>query len=75
MAFVIFDERERQGLTQGDIDLLHQFILGEIQTSPEIRALIDQDPKPLVDSYKPIRDILRKRAEPLRARLKRATSP
>jgi hypothetical protein len=75
MAIVTFSDDERAGLSQQDMALLHEFILNAIQTSPEIRGLIAQQPKPLVDGYPQIRDILRQKADPLRRRLKGQAKP
>ena len=73
MARMIFTGREREGLSQADIALLHEYILDQIQTSAEIRAIIGQRPEALLQRYPRIRQILRRKVSPLRQRLQQQT--
>jgi hypothetical protein len=69
VADIVFSNDERQGLSREDIELLHQHILQQIQTSTEIRDIITS--KQLLDSFPRIKHILYDKVNPLRERLKR----
>ena len=69
MANIVFSDDERKGLSRDDIELLHQHILQQIQTSTEIRDIITT--RELLDRYPRIKQILHDKVNPLRERLKR----
>jgi len=70
MAIIVFSDEERAGLDQQDIALLHEHILQQIQTSPEIRDIITT--RELLERYPRIKQILHDKVNPLRLRLKGA---
>jgi hypothetical protein len=70
MADVIYTVEEREGLSDKDRELLHQHVLHHIQTSQEIRKIISEQRKKFVEMDSRIKEILRKKADPLRKRLK-----
>ena len=64
----VFSNEEVKGLTDDDIALLKQHVVQLIQTCPEIRDIILEDPK-LVTRNERIREILRTKARALLDRL------
>ena len=72
MSIILFDPEERAGLSREDLELLHQYILQQIQTNPEIRDIITT--RAFLNRNVRIKRILRDRANPLRLRLTEASA-
>jgi hypothetical protein len=65
----VHDVEELKGLNDQDRELLKQHILQQLQTNPDIRAIIEKDPMILTrDEH--INPILKRMARPLLDRLK-----
>jgi hypothetical protein len=66
----VFDDEEVKNLSEADKRLLKEYILGQIQTSEEVRRIIRDNPRILtVDPD--VRTILRQKAGTLKDRLAR----
>lgn len=66
----VFGDNEVEELTEQDKTMLKEHILHHIQTSPDIRRIISENPKLLTEN-EDIRNILRRKANKLRNRLKK----
>jgi hypothetical protein len=69
-AVGVFDDSEMEGISEADKALLKQHVLQQIQTSPEILAIISEYPKLLTENEH-IRNVLKGKAGELQRRLKR----
>ena len=69
-AVGVFDDSEMKGISEADKALLKQHVLQQIQTSPEILAIISENPKLLTENER-IRNVLKGKAGELQRRLKR----
>jgi len=69
-AVGVFDDSEMEGINETDKALLKQHVLQQIQTSPEILAIISENPKLLTENER-IRNVLKGKAGELQRRLKR----
>ena len=69
-AVGVFDDCEMEGISEADKALLKQHVLQQIQTSPEILAIISENPKLLTENER-IRNVLKGKAGELQRRLKR----
>ena len=69
-AVGVFDDSEMEGISEADKALLKQHVLQQIQTSPEILAIISENPKLLTENER-IRNVLKGKAGELQRRLKR----
>ncbi|TMJ26914.1 MAG: hypothetical protein E6G96_13725 [Alphaproteobacteria bacterium] len=69
----VFSNEEVKGLTAADIQLLKAHVIHHIQTSPEIRRILNADRKLLrkLTTDKRINKILRKEAAAMKKRLER----
>ena len=69
-AVGVFDDNEMKGISEADKALLKQHVLQQIQTSPEVLAVISENPKLLTENER-IRNVLKGKAGELQRRLKR----
>jgi len=69
-AVGVFDDNEMKGISEADKALLKQHVLQQIQTSPEVLAIISENPKLLTENER-IRNVLKGKAGELQRRLKR----
>jgi hypothetical protein len=69
----VFSKKEVERLSKNDIALLKAYVLHLIQHSPEIRRILNADPKLLrgLTKDRRINRILRKEATPLKKRLEK----
>lgn len=67
----VYTNEEVRGLSAEDVAMLRAHVIHHIQTAPEIRDIIYDKPKPIVESDSRIRGILREKTRALYERLKR----
>jgi hypothetical protein len=66
----VFEEEELKGLSDGQREQLKQEVVRLLQTSPEIRAIINENPG-LLAREPDINEILQKKARPFLDQLKK----
>jgi hypothetical protein len=66
-------EKDVKDLSKDDREMLKQHVMHQIQTSAEIHKIISADPKLLktLTKHRKINSILRRKAKPMLARLKK----